>query len=47
MTLGLILPITEIYFIPLFISVSLVLLTILLFLDSKKKTVEPVAVIVK
>jgi hypothetical protein len=37
MTLGLILPATEIYIIPIFMSVSLVLLTILLFFDSKKK----------
>ena len=37
MTLGLVLPITEIYIIPIFMSVSLVILTILLFFDSKKK----------
>jgi hypothetical protein len=37
MTLGLILPITEIYIIPMFMSVSLIVLTILLFFDSKKK----------
>ena len=37
MTLGLILPITEIYFIPIFMSASLIVLTILLFFDSKKK----------
>jgi hypothetical protein len=37
MTLGLVLPMTEIYFIPIFMSVSLVVLTILLFFDSKKK----------
>jgi len=37
MTLGLILPIKEIYFIPIFMSVSLILLTVLLFFDSKKK----------
>jgi hypothetical protein len=37
MTLGLILPMTEIYFIPIFMSVSLIVLTILLFFDSKKK----------
>lgn len=37
MTLGLILPMTEIYFIPIFMSVTLIVLTILLFFDSKKK----------
>jgi len=37
MSLGLILPMTEIYFIPIFLSVSLILLTVLLFFDSKKK----------
>jgi hypothetical protein len=37
MTLGLILPMKEIYFIPAFMSVSLIVLTILLFFDSKKK----------
>jgi hypothetical protein len=36
-TLGLILPLKEIYFIPIFMSVSLVVLTILLFFDSKRK----------
>jgi hypothetical protein len=39
MTLGLLLPMTEIFFIPIFMSVSLVVLTILLFFDSKKKAV--------
>jgi hypothetical protein len=37
MTLGLILPMTEVYFIPIFMSVSLVVLSILLFFDSKRK----------
>jgi SAM-dependent methyltransferase len=37
MTLGLILPMAEIYFIPIFMSVSLIILSILLFFDSKKK----------
>jgi len=38
MTLGLILPLTEIYFIPIFMSVSLVVLTILLFLIVRKRS---------
>jgi hypothetical protein len=38
MTLGLILPISEIYLIPVFMSVSLLVLTLLLFFDSKKKS---------
>jgi hypothetical protein len=37
MTLGLILPMTETYFIPIFMSISLIVLSILLFFDSKKK----------
>lgn len=37
MTLGLILPVSEIYFIPVFMSVSLIVLSILLFFDCKKK----------
>jgi hypothetical protein len=37
MALGLILPVKEMYFIPILMSVSLVVLTILLFFDSKKK----------
>jgi hypothetical protein len=37
MTLGLKLPMTEIYIIPIFMSLSLVALTILLYFDSKKK----------
>lgn len=39
MTLGLILPMTEIYIIPVFMSVCLLILTILLFFDSKKKKI--------
>ena len=41
MTLGLILPIEKIYFIPAFMSLSLITLTILLFFDSTKKIVTP------
>jgi multidrug transporter EmrE-like cation transporter len=37
MTLGLILSFEKMYFIPILMSVSLIILTILLFLDSKKK----------
>jgi hypothetical protein len=37
MTLGLILPVEKMYFIPLMMSISLILLTLLLFIDSKKK----------
>jgi hypothetical protein len=37
MALGLILPIEKMYFIPVFMSVSLIILTILLFFDSTKK----------
>jgi hypothetical protein len=37
MTLGLILPIEKMYFIPVFMSISLITLTILLFFDSNKK----------
>jgi hypothetical protein len=37
MTLGLILPITDFYLIPVFMSISLAVLTTLLFFDSKKK----------
>ncbi len=37
MTLGLILPAEKMYFIPILMSVSLIILTILLFFDSKKK----------
>jgi hypothetical protein len=37
MTLGLMLPIEKMYFIPAFMSISLLTLTILLFFDSKKK----------
>ena len=37
MTLGLILPIEKMYFLPLFMSVCLITLTILLFSDSIKK----------
>jgi hypothetical protein len=39
MTLGLILPLEKIYFIPAFMSLSLITLTILLFFDSTKKIV--------
>lgn len=35
--LGLFLPVNEMYFIPLFMSVSLLLLTLILYLDSRKK----------
>jgi hypothetical protein len=37
MTLGLVLSFEKMYFIPIFMSVSLIILTILLFFDSKKK----------
>lgn len=37
MTLGLILPFEKMFFIPILMSASLILLTILLFLDSRKK----------
>jgi hypothetical protein len=37
MTLGLILPVEKMYFIPILMSVSLIILTILLFCDSNKK----------
>lgn len=37
MTLGLILPVERMYFIPLMMSVSLIILTILLFFDSRRK----------
>lgn len=37
MTLGLILSFEKMYFIPILMSVSLIILTVLLFLDSKKK----------
>jgi hypothetical protein len=37
MTLGLILPVTDFYFIAVFMSVSLILLSLLLYIDSKQK----------
>jgi hypothetical protein len=40
MFLGLLLPIDKIYIIPMFMSVSLIILTVLLFFDSKKKQLQ-------
>jgi hypothetical protein len=42
MTLGLILPVEKMYFIPLMMSISLIILTILLFVDSKKKVLTDI-----